>query len=291
MSIENMTDNVDKERKKAKMSFHSYSTDSVGALVNVIRELYEKLAAADEFENVIQECLTEEEVELLRAEGYIYDDEILPTYEFKDSCIGDTVKFGRYPQVNGEEATSIEWVVLRKEQNKALLVSKKILDAMPFDEDGYYLPEEFPANYEAVYSSVSHDPGYPEWAKCGLRGWLNGLFMENAFSVREKSLIIPMYMEDAKTVDAVFLLNENEARTAVRTCNEIGCEATALAVENGLDMDTEDNGRNNSPVWWLRSGNIKNGKCWLIQSAKQEVYFTGAECGDHGVLPAMWVRC
>ena len=81
----------------------------------------------------------------------------------------DTVFFGRYPNhdVTGEISEPIEWVILRKNSNEALLMTKNMIDAKMFDENG------------------SND-----WENSSLNNWLNNEFIDMAFMEEEKNRII-----------------------------------------------------------------------------------------------------
>ena len=79
------------------------------------------------------------------------------------------VTFGHYPQTaEGNDSTAIEWVVLQKEGNKALLISRYGLDAQP---------------YNAEYTDAT-------WETCTLRTWLNSTFLNKAFTAEEQKAIL-----------------------------------------------------------------------------------------------------
>ena len=88
---------------------------------------------------------------------------------------GSIVSFGRYEQdnnrVNGPEP--IEWLVLEVQGNRALLLSRYILDAKPFHTD-----------YVDIF-----------WEQCALRTWLNTDFISTAFSEREQSAILMTHVD------------------------------------------------------------------------------------------------
>lgn len=72
-------------------------------------------------------------------------------------AVGNYVTLGRYPQMqSGEDLTSIEWLVLARDKNKALLISQYGLDAQPYNESE---------------TNVT-------WEKCSLRAWLNDVFFQ-----------------------------------------------------------------------------------------------------------------
>ena len=113
----------------------------------------------------------------------------------------DSVLFGRYPQsdVRGNIKEPIEWLVLEIQGNKALLISKNILEIKPYHE-----LNEYGVN----------------WNNCTIRKWLNSEFLKDAFSVDEQSSIEtttlvnkPVKTEEIEsftTYDKVFLFSITE---------------------------------------------------------------------------------
>ena len=81
----------------------------------------------------------------------------------------ESIKLGKYEQDNnkdnGEE--DIEWIVLKKDGTKLLLLSKYILDKYEY--------------YDGT--------GFIEWKESNLRNWLNTYFYNAAFDDEEKSFI------------------------------------------------------------------------------------------------------
>ena len=106
--------------------------------------------------------------------------------------VGAIIKFGTYEQdgniSNGAEA--IEWRVLAIEDNKALVISKYVLDWKQYHE---------------VSEKIS-------WSNCGLRTWNNGDFYNQAFNTDEKGKIEPTTIttKDDSSENQVFILNKSE---------------------------------------------------------------------------------
>ena len=154
--------------------------------------------------------------------------------------VGDVVDFGSYEQdnntSNGEEL--IEWIVLAKENGKALLISKYCLD--------YQL-------YHNVDTAIT-------WENSSSRNWLNTTFYNSAFSQREKGLIAESYLTNHdsaygnidggnNTYDQVFLLSVNEAQTYFSSNNARKAQATQYALSKGVYYSKSTN----SVTWLLRS--------------------------------------
>ena len=96
-------------------------------------------------------------------ENIVQREDVLP-YENEGFIV-----FGAYEQdgdlTNGTEP--IEWEILDSNENGTLLISRYILDVQPYDDEG-------------------DDVG---WEECSLRKWLNGDFINSAFTKNEQDLI------------------------------------------------------------------------------------------------------
>ena len=100
----------------------------------------------------------------------------------------DVVKFGKYKSDKlGIIKKPIDWIILFKDEKKAILISKYILDVTCFDTDKEN-------NY---------------WEKSKIRKFLNEEFIDDIFSNEEKSKIIPKVITN-DTVDLIYCLSEIE---------------------------------------------------------------------------------
>lgn len=99
----------------------------------------------------------------------------------------DTVTFGSYPQsdVTGTVKEPIEWIVLERQRDKALLISKKILDA-------------------PIYTKLGDSC---DWKSTYLREYLNNNFLNAAFHNDLKNMIVVNYEYTDFLGDRVFILN------------------------------------------------------------------------------------
>ncbi len=195
----------------------------------------------------------------------------------KEFEIGKTVQFGRYEQdndpSNGKE--TIEWLVLDREDDKALLISKNALDCQPF---------------HTTYTSVP-------WESSSLRTWLNRTFLYEAFKIDEQKLIQstqvtadknPKYDTDPgnETTDKIFLLSVLETEHYLGSETERECSPTAYAIARGgyANMET------GNCIWWLRTPGI-------FQNYAAAINSNGAFCRDgyrvhldhYTVRPALWI--
>ncbi len=195
--------------------------------------------------------------------------------------VGDIVKFGKYEQdnntSNGKE--DIEWIVLAKEDNRILLVSKYALDCK---------------QYNFYNGSVT-------WEICSLRQWLNDAFLNAAFSTEAQALIQYTYVSAEAnpiydinpgnaTTDKVFLLSIIEANTYFNSADDRKCIPTEYAKANGADTSEFIKDGAFTCWWWLRSpGNEQNIAANVCSDGLigYQGYFANyyADC----VRPAMWV--
>ncbi len=214
---------------------------------------------------------------------------IVPSLKHKALClklnslnVGDVVEFGKYEQdnntSNGKE--DIEWNVLAKEDNRVLLISKYALDCK---------------QYHTEQAGVT-------WEACSLRQWLNGTFLNDAFSTEEQSLIQDTYVSADEnpeyntnpgnaTTDKVFLLSANEVNKYFGSDEDRKCTPTEYAKINGAGTDSWYT-KNGVPTcwWWLRLPSFPLDSAASV-SCEGSVDDFGYDV--HGwlncVRPAMWV--
>ncbi len=137
----------------------------------------------------------------------------------KSAQVGDYVTLGEYEQdnniSNGKEA--IEWLVLAKESERILIISKHSLDSIQLTKTASF-----------------------EWENSNVRKWLNNDFLQTAFTVEERELIKgsvvpadnhPNFAKDPSkyTVDNVFLLGISEVEQYFKTSEAAIGTATKYA--------------------------------------------------------------
>lgn len=232
------------------------------------------------------------------------------------------ITFGKYHKNNNKTLEPIEWDVLYKDNAKALLLSKYVIDArawdkLPFDE---YLARQF--KLAETYNTTEHVP--ITWSSCSIRDWLNKDFYNLAFNSDERKniLLTENFTKDEKRLnrinmldnsavilggpnskDYVFLLSIDEILkyfpkgemiplagpdTAFKMQN-LTSQATPYATSKGLYFS--DNNDTNSAMWWLRSPGGANGMAGTIIMGN--ILYYGGEKSDDvtvGVRPAIWVK-
>ena len=194
----------------------------------------------------------------------------------KAASVGDTIKFGYYEQdnntSNGKEA--IEWIVLAKDDDKALVISKYALDCQ---------------RYNSAYTSVT-------WETCSLRKWMNGTFLNAAFDSGEQRLIQkstvtadknPSYSTSPgnNTTDKVFLLSITEANKYFSSDSARQCSPTAYAKAQSAYTNTSDV----ICCWWLRTPGYLSCFASYVDYNGIVSYDGSTVNYYNGVRPAMWI--
>ena len=197
--------------------------------------------------------------------------------------VGDIYTFGAYQQDNdtSNDKQPIKWLVLAKEDNKILLISEKALDCQ---------------KYNNSCADVT-------WETCSLRKWLNGTFLDTAFSPEERIRIVsttvsadknPKYTTNPgnATTDNVFLLSINEAEKYFDNDEERNCVPTAYAIANGACASNKyTKGGAATCEWWLRSPGLERQAAACVASGGMVAYF-GLLCDFDDwvcVRPALWI--
>lgn len=220
------------------------------------------------------------------------DDNMIAAAAARDAkfAVGNYVTFGTYPQTKaGNDATPIEWLVLARDGDKALLISRYALDAQPYNKD---------------YTSVT-------WETCTLRTWLNGTFYNKAFSSAEQAAILTTNVDNSKnqcysgwstsggnnTQDKVFLLSYAEANKyfGVTYDNSSNTKSrvapTAYAIAQGAWTDSFDKtaDRADAGHWWLRSpGNYRDYAASVYTNGS--LFGANVDANSGSVRPALWVN-
>ena len=178
-----------------------------------------------------------------------------------------TIKFGRYPQASKNENALIEWLVLKNDGSKALLISKYALDCQRYNTSGTDIT----------------------WETCTLRRWLNGTFISNAFSHEEQAMILSTTTESANKKDRVFLLSMDEAWEYFSSDSTRQCQGTAYCYAQGAYKTG-----NGHCAWWLRSPVCYSGQAAYVYDGNLRSYYGGYSCyvdnDDIAVRPALWIN-
>lgn len=193
-----------------------------------------------------------------------------------DLAVGDVLSLGSYEQDDNESdgKEPIEWLVIAKEGDKVLLLSRYALDQVAFHEE---------------YAFVG-------WDGSDLRSWLNGSFLETAFNEAEQAKILPTAIPAAynpytmlelgeETEDRIFVPDVAEAEEyIIETADFAKVTPTAYAAARGVYVY-----KNGNCYFWLRSpGDYKAHTACVNEFGKLAVKKDVCDAFV-AVRPAMWV--
>lgn len=218
---------------------------------------------------------------------------------------GSYVLFGSYEQDNNElnGPEDIEWIVLDCEGDRLLLISRYVLDAVPFNRD---------------YANVT-------WETCTLRSWLNEEFINVAFSTEERAMIPQVQIKNfalegnaRDTDDRVFCLSLDELvkyyglaydrYSYFGYCKELITEPTEYAKARDVWTYTVDPADDyffeyateryvasvaglTGASWWLRSTGWESTACMVTPYGYAGAdYDFQVSSEGYGVRPVLWVE-
>ncbi|MBR0420788.1 MAG: TIR domain-containing protein [Erysipelotrichaceae bacterium] len=142
----------------------------------------------------------------------------------QNASIGDVVTYGTYEQdnnsIDGKEG--IEWIVLDKDDNSAILISRYVLDCQ---------------SYSLGNSYVAYDDSY-------IKEWLNEFFFAGAFEKNEQGRIREIRL--LSTNEAKELFSDVSSRTGV---------ATKSAISKGLEISSTFG---NCEYWLVPSNSLSH---------------------------------
>ena len=167
-----------------------------------------------------------------------------------------TIEFGTCLPEKGSVRMPIRWIVVKKEQNKALLLSADRIGHRPYNE-----------KWEDV-----------TWETCTLRKWLNGDFYNDAFTEEEKKRILLTKVR-----------NEDNPRTNTLGGNDTEDKVFLLSLREAEVWLTRIE-RRNGWRWWLRSpGYCADHAAYVSYSGGISDVGYGVDRSDYAVCPALWI--
>ncbi|MGN0529113.1 MAG: DUF6273 domain-containing protein [Eubacterium sp.] len=205
-------------------------------------------------------------------------------------CEGETIEIGKYNIKDSEfdpetgedvlEKSEITWIVVKKEDDRALLVSREVLASMP-------------------YKKSKDEPKSTSWKESTVRKWLNDDFYDEAFSKKEKKRILTTDVSNsdpykyatpgADTQDKIFLLSKKELDEYMTDKDWMKAKETEyLREKNGDEGFLSNNPQKYR--WWTRDVCLDTTKAVYVKtngSVKDEGSNTNNEY--MGVRPAMWI--
>lgn len=211
----------------------------------------------------------------------------------------EKVKFGNYPQsdISGNMKEPIEWIVLEKQNDKALLLSSYILDCKCFNDKSNDIT----------------------WENSDLRKWLNTEFYIKAFnkseqdsikitSVANKDNIDYKTSGGNDTEDKLFILSVDESykyfdkplepyKYNFREATRATDYAKLIDKENKRNLLVYSRGilssdwyKFNSPFWLSTPGQTQTKNAYIGVEGRLNIFGNDCSSAEFGVRPAMWVK-
>lgn len=187
-------------------------------------------------------------------------------------AVGEEVTLGRYE--NDGFSEPISWRVLSVKEGKALLITERGIDCK---------------RYHGKKCPVT-------WQTSSLRAWLNGEFLQSAFSEEEAKRIVlttvspdqnPQYATDpgAATQDKVFLLSAVEAESYFACDSDRAARPTMYAEDNGAYCS------DGNCYWLLRTpGKESKFVCYVTDDGSISLFGDSVCSGGSAIRPAVWVE-
>lgn len=197
---------------------------------------------------------------------------------------GSQVSFGRYPQGAKGEVQPIAWQVLEVKEDRALLLSRYVLDMQPF------------------YSEA----GRVRWIDSTVCQWLRETFLPTAFTQEEQTEIYHpapkqdpnedfltwlLFGGEERIDDPVFLLSAEEVKQYFPNENGLFCTGATAQMTPWVEANHPGIDQMNGNVcWWLRSSSNQSPFAFIVSPVDS----IGASMIDpnnrQGVRPAIWVK-
>ena len=198
----------------------------------------------------------------------------------QEADVEKMVFFGKYEQDNdaADGKEPIEWIAIARDGEKLLLVSRYAIDCK---------------RYNDTYEKTT-------WETCSLRKWLNGEFLNEAFTAEEAAKIVETkvtadenteYDTDPgnDTEDKIFLLSVTETGEYFNMLGDfflyLKCTPTEYAKANG------EASTNEFCCWWLRTpGSNEECAAFVGSSGAVRTAGYGINLNYYCVRPAMWIN-
>ena len=201
----------------------------------------------------------------------IFEEKVFLSNQINQKNEGDTIFFGNYEQNNnladGKEA--IEWIILKKDSsnNSAILISKYILDCLPFN-------------------------GFSEnvtWETSSLRHYMNSNMLNEMFNSIEQKCIFPTFLLNSRnlfnnaysgeaTYDLIFIpgidemlaffyndnfVNEARIQELTKPNENRVCLATEYAINRGVRVLGVGKKYPKAGNYFLRTSGLPGRRIWF----------------------------
>ena len=188
--------------------------------------------------------------------------------------VGKTFYFGSYEQdnniSNGKE--DIEWIVLRKEDDRIFAISKCALDCKQYNNNK---------------TDVT-------WETCTLRKWLNEDFLNAAFSSDEQKKILEVQVSaDIETGNGISPGNDTKDRVFLLSVQEVKQYSHAQECEpSEYAKAKECYVKDGRCWWWLRSPGSRSNRAAFVDYSGFIDFRSGRPVTNDNIAirPALWLN-
>ncbi|MDO5295370.1 MAG: DUF6273 domain-containing protein [bacterium] len=188
--------------------------------------------------------------------------------------VGQSFCLGAYIARAGEQPQPLEWRVLQNDKHDVLAVTVRGID----------------------YLTYSDSPMGQTWQYSAVRRWLNGEFLQEAFTESERLCLADAHIitrdnpqfntPGCATYDKVFLLSIEEAQRYFRDDDDRVCKATDYA-NNLSDWQYADQ----TNWWWLRSPGRSLSYASIVSQEGAIDYLSYQETANRGLVrPAIKLK-
>lgn len=210
---------------------------------------------------------------------YNYSVFVFPNKRIK---VGDKLQFGQYPQGANGEVEPLVWRVLAVKKGRALLITDKLIDAVPYNEKKVDVT----------------------WETCTLRKWMNNDFINKAFSNSQEAQIATVTNQNPgfgrkrkkggnATQDRIFAISFDEAVKYFRDDNDRMAAVTGHTIKQGGFGSDDFSLRNGDKTgwWWLRSPGVFNYSAKIVvDDGDISIYAPEVNSSCICVRPAFWLN-
>ena len=286
-------------------SYNSYGANLIRPAIRIsLADGNYEIVKTDEPEDVQEDAEEDAEEDAQEEITHSRIGRFVDVVPLEDAKSGYVVNFGQYKTEDSDvaEPYDIEWLVLDVKDGKALLLSKYIMESMPYHE-----------REEAV-----------SWEDCTLREWLNGTFYETAFNEEEQARIVTTLLENVwnpwntsaeydYTEDKVFLPSIEDMLCGSHEYSEIHRETTTYRFDGYFQTDMERMARRTKALTEKTeySAGLSTARYWLRTSSQMSTKYSNYDfyhevaiiyqdgrfgisdttiSNNGGVRPAIWVE-
>ena len=268
-----------KDLRKIASIYDDYYNASIAdyenCYIEMLNELNSNKPAGNTFDFNEDSHENVENSEIIDAENELSEEIKKLKEEIKDIKVGETFFFGETEQDNnvGNGAEPIEWIVLEKTEDKAFVISKKVLEWLTFSK--YDM-----GNYRDYFSwDIELNQQ---------RFWLTNELYQNGFSNIEKELILSTYIEDCGLYaddynDYLYIPSEEEVEEYMQNKDLRIAEMTAYVAEKANQIEGK------LGCWSLRSMPMPDSFKYTMHINEDGELSAMYTFTPNGVRPVMWL--